>query len=90
MQPSTRKGSFIKIRGVLEIASRNPKWASDLQRDTAGTIKNSGLDLTSDEIDAVIDIIQDTSNSMYAKPEQGGIDKFPELRGGWKKIKATP
>jgi len=90
VHPSPRKGSFIKIRGVLEIASRNPKWGSDLQIDPTATIKNSGLDLTGEEIEAVIDILQGTSNSIYAKPEQGGIDKFPELRNSWKKIKATP
>lgn len=90
MRPSPRKGSFIKIRGVIDIASRNPKWGADLQSDPAGTIKNSGLDLTVEEVEAVIDILQDTSNSIYSKPEQGGIDKFPELRNSWKKNKATP
>ena len=82
--PTPRKGSIIKIRGVLDIANRNPQWALDLEKNPVKTIRDSGLDLSKNEIEAIVDIIKNTSNSFY---EQGADDKFPELRSIWQSIK---
>ena len=85
--PTPRKGSIIKIRGVLDIANRNPQWALDLEKNPVKTIRDSGLGLSKNEIEAIVDIIKNTSNSFYATPEQGADDKFPELRSIWQSIK---
>lgn len=91
-KPTPLRGTFIKLRGVLDIASRDPKWAADLARDVAGTIQQAGLDFSSDELEALADLVNNTSNSRYANPPQGSVvgDKFPELRRIWTNVPRTP
>lgn len=90
--PTPTRGTFIKLRGILEIANRNPNWANDLKRDAIGTIQQAGLDLTADELEAVVDIVNNTSRSRYATqiPTTGTGDKFPELRRIWANVKISP
>lgn len=90
--PTPGRGTFIKLRGILDIASRDPKWAADLKRDVTGTIQQAGLDFSSEELEAVADLVNNTSNSRYASapPTSGVADKFPELRGLWTNVKVAP
>lgn len=89
--PTPGKGTFIKLRGILDIANRDQKWASELKRDPRGTIQRAGLDLSDQELEAVADIVNNTSNSTYANnPPPTSVDKFPELRDVWKNTRIAP
>ncbi|HDR9163784.1 TPA: hypothetical protein QDB28_004190 [Burkholderia vietnamiensis] len=90
--PTPGRGTFIKLRGILDIASRDPKWAADLKRDVAGTIRQAGLDFSSEELEAVADLVNNTSNSRYATDLTNSNvgDKFPELRRIWANVQIAP
>ena len=88
MRPTEKRGAMIKIRAVVDIANRDPKWAKELDNDPEGAVRRAGIDLTDNEIQTITDIVSGTNASIYATPPAGQEDKYPELRDLWSKVKA--
>jgi hypothetical protein len=69
-----------KVEFVFDVARKDPReFMVDLLRDPRQTLKESGIDLSPHETQAVIDVVEGTSESRYAP-------KLHQLRQRWKDI----
>lgn len=86
MKPMLARAAIIKVRGVIEIASRDASFAQSLRSDPRKAIHDAGLDLGPEEVAAVEDIVSGTDNSVYSRPPLDQEDKYPDLRELWNNI----
>lgn len=85
----TPHASITKVRGVLEVATRDQSWASLLANDPEAAIHSAGIDLTAQELAAVKDIVLGTKESRYATPPPGWPDMYPDLQEVWSRAKVA-
>ncbi|MCZ4280554.1 hypothetical protein O4H49_07180 [Kiloniella laminariae] len=61
-----QNAGLMKIGFVLDVARKDVRFLNDLDRSPFQTLMESGIDLSPGEIQAVIDVVKDTSLSHYA------------------------
>ena len=71
--------SLAKIDFVLEIARKDPQFMNDLKTNAFKTIQESGIDLTTNESLAVIDVVNNTGLSTLAH-------RLTDLKSRWVNI----
>lgn len=61
-----KKATLLKVEFVLEVARKDPQFLEDLSSDPYRTLQESGIDLSTSETLAILDIVNDTSISPLA------------------------
>lgn len=62
-----KAAALMKINFVLEVARKDKRFLTDLARQPAKTLAESGIDLTANETLAVLDVLHNTEHSLFAK-----------------------
>lgn len=75
-----QKAMLMKVSFVFEVARKDVEFSKDLHENPLKTLQESGIDLSSNETIAVIDIVNDTSVSTLAS-------KLRDARKSWEAIK---
>ena len=76
------RGSLLKVEAVLKLARDGGR--ARLKDDSKGFLNQNGISLTNDEQAALADILNGTSNSVFAEPPPGApFDKMKMLRKMW-------
>jgi len=73
---AVQMSAIIKVEFVFELARKNQDFFNSLRDNPYNTLQNSGIDLSSGEILAVLDVINNVSNSPYA-------NKLQKIRNFW-------
>ena len=79
-----RKGSLIKLDAVVEMALLNPQFREDLAHRQAEALADHGISLSTDEQEALSDLIEGTSCSALTDVPAGEKkNRFDRLRQKW-------
>ena len=82
--PCMRRGSLLKVEGVLRQAKADGQFRKDLVADPSRLSDSLGIVLTNDEKAALSDVVHGTSNSIFAEPPADApFDKMAALRQLW-------
>ncbi len=82
--PCVARGSLLKVAEIIRLAKSTDGGSAELSRNPTQFIENLGISVTNDEFEALLDVINGTSNSSYASPPpNAAFDKIASLRARW-------
>lgn len=85
--PSMSFAALKKVEAVLVLAREDQEFYRKLCENPPHAITEGGIDMTSNEIDAVIDVVLNRHNSKFnEKPLTSNLDKMAVLRTQWSRI----
>ena len=84
---SSTRGALLKIEGVIRLTGSDPTVMSNLKNNPVRFLNESGIHLTQDEYQALLDVVHGTKLSVFAEPPEGApFDRMDDLKKLWEGV----